>query len=250
MTEVETFRGARERVLRTIADACTRSRRSPADVTLVAVSKTVDLGRLRSAIAAGFDVFGENRVQELASKVADLGDGSEESPSTGRVEWHLVGPLQSNKVRAAVEAADVIESVDSVGLAQRLDRLVRDLGGLPPEGGVPRERRLPIYLQVNVDDDPAKFGFEVAELRAALESISGCLALEIAGLMTVGRLVADAEAARPTFVGLRRLSEDLRGKAPELGPGLSMGMSDDFAVAVEGGATVVRVGRAIFGARG
>ena len=143
----------------------------------------------------------------------------------------------------------MIESVDSVDLAQRLDRLAGELRAASDGGSAAAARRLPIYLQVNVDDDPAKFGFQAGELPAALETIAGCTSLEVAGLMTVGRLVASAEAARPTFVGLRRLSEDLRRRAPHLGPGLSMGMSDDFEVAIEEGATVVRVGRAIFGAR-
>jgi pyridoxal phosphate enzyme (YggS family) len=257
MTEIDELRAARERVLHRIAEACARSHRRPSDVTLVAVSKTVEVERLRAAIAAGFDVLGENRVQELVAKATALGgvsDGtSSSSPSpsssSGRVRWHLVGPLQSNKARRAVDVADVIESVDSVGLAQRLDRLVREARGAAGNGDLAASRRLPIYLQVNVDDDPAKFGFEVGELRAALDAIAGCTSLEVAGLMAVGRLVATAEAARPTFVALRHLAEDLRRSAPHLGPGLSMGMSDDFEVAIEEGATVVRVGRAIFGAR-
>jgi pyridoxal phosphate enzyme (YggS family) len=215
-----------------IAAACARSGRSAADVTLVAVSKTVSAGRLRAAVTAGLKVLGENRVQELLAKAAEVPGAT----------WHLVGPLQSNKARKAVEVAAVIESVDSVELGRRLDRLVREVRGLPV-------RRLPIYLQVNVDDDPSKFGFAPAELERTLDDLAGLEAVEIAGLMTIGKLVESAEAARPTFVGLRRLSERLRARSEVLGPGLSMGMTDDYPIAVEEGATIVRVGRAIFGER-
>ena len=153
--------------------------------------------------------------------------------------WHLVGHLQANKARTRARGASVIESVDSLELAQRLDRLL--------EGGVGAARS--VYLQVNVDDDPAKAGFAPEALRAVLPEIAGLPHLRLAGLMTVGRLAATPEAARPTFVALRRLSEALRAREPRLGPGLSMGMTDDFEVAVEEGATIVRVGRAIFGER-
>ena len=195
----------------------------------MAVSKTVPPEQLRSAVAAGLTTLGENRVQELAGKAAVL-------PG---VTWHLVGHLQANKARTALEVASVIESVDSLELAQRLDRLL--------EGGVGAARS--VYLQVNVDDDPAKAGFAPEALRAVLPEIAGLPHLHLAGLMTVGRLAATPEAARPTFVALRRLSEGLRASEPRLGPGLSMGMTDDFEVAVEEGATIVRVGRAIFGER-
>ncbi len=237
--DVAAFRRSRERVLGQIADACARSGRSPDDVLLVAVSKTVPAEQVRLAVGAGLTVLGENRVQELVAK----------APEVPGATWHLVGPLQSNKARRAVEVANVIESVDSVDLARRLDRIVREVRGLPAEGDVPPGSRLPVFLQVNVDDDPAKFGFQPDDLPAALEAMADLGALDLAGLMTIGRLVARAEDARPTFAGLRRLSEQLRTAAPALGPGLSMGMSEDFPVAVEEGATVVRVGRAIFGER-
>jgi len=237
--DIEAFRHARERVLGRIADACARSGRSPEDVTLVAVSKTVPSERVRAAVAAGFTVLGENRVQDLVAKGAEVPGAT----------WHLVGPLQSNKARRAVEMASVIQSVDSVDLAARLDRLVREVRGLPPEGAVPRDRRLQVFLQVNVDEDPAKFGFQPDELAATLASIADLAALDVVGLMTIGRLVDHPEAARPTFAGLRQLSEQLRLVSDVLGPGLSMGMSEDYPIAVEEGATVVRVGRGIFGER-
>jgi len=237
--EVAAFRAARARVLDDISDACARVGRAPDEVTLVAVSKTVAPERLAAAVEAGLTTLGENRVQELAAK----------APLFPGVHWHLVGPLQSNKARRAVELCEVIESVDSVELALRLDRIVGEVCGLPPGQEAPPERRLPVYLQVNVDEDPAKAGFRADELAAALGQLGQLTALRLAGLMTVGRLVSTPDAARPTFAGLRRLAERLRNSAPHLGPGLSMGMSEDFPIAIEEGATVVRVGRAIFGAR-
>jgi pyridoxal phosphate enzyme (YggS family) len=154
--------------------------------------------------------------------------------------WHLIGPLQSNKARRAMELFDVIETVDSLDLARRLDRVA---------GEVQPGRRLSVLLQVNVDADAAKSGFVGAELERDLAAILALPALSVDGLMTVGRLVDDPELARPTFVALRTLSERLRARHAGLGPHLSMGMTDDFEVAVEEGATLVRLGRAIFGAR-
>jgi len=152
--------------------------------------------------------------------------------------WHLVGHLQSNKARRAVVLFEVVHSVDSLDLARRLDRLAGEAG-----------RRLPVYVQVNVDVDPAKSGFRPEELSGALPALLDLPALEPLGLMTVGVLVDDPERARPTFRSLHDLSRGLRARDPRLGAGLSMGMSDDFEVAVEEGSTCVRVGRAIFGER-
>jgi PLP dependent protein len=227
--EVERLAAARERVLAAIAGACARSGRDPAEVTLVAVSKTVPAERLRAAVAAGLSVLGENRVQEAEAKVA-LVDGA---------TWHLIGPLQSNKARRAVDTFDVVEAVDSVALAERLDRLAGERGG----------GRLPVLLEVNVDADPSKSGFATDVLAGALGGILALPNLEVRGLMTIGRLVERAEEARPTFRALSELSGRLRAVDPRLGPGLSMGMSADYPVAVEEGATIVRVGQAIFGER-
>ncbi len=238
--EVERLRDARARVLERIAAAAMRAGRDPASVTLVAVSKTVPVERLRAAVAAGLDLLGENRVQETEAKV----------PLVPGARWHLIGPLQSNKARRAVTLFSAIESVDSVELATRLDRLVREARGLPTDGAVQPASRLPILLQVNVDADPGKAGLAPGDADAAVRAVTDLRALELAGLMTVGRLVADAEAARPTFAALRALSERLRAAGLALGPELSMGMSDDYPVAVEEGATIVRVGRALFGERG
>jgi pyridoxal phosphate enzyme (YggS family) len=199
-------------------------------VTALPVSKAVHVERLRAAQAAGLEVFGENRVQEAEGKVSRL-------PGA---RWQLVGHLQSNKVGRAIEIFDVLHSLDSLALGRRLDELMaRQTDG----------RRLPVYLQVNVDRDPSKEGFDPDELERELPELCALAGLEPLGLMTVGRLVARPEDARPTFSHLRRLAERLRGADSRLGSGLSMGMSDDFEVAVEEGATVVRIGRQIFGQR-
>ncbi len=200
--EVEAFSRAREAVLGTIAAAASRAGRDPATVSLVAVSKTVPARRVQAAVAGGLRLLGENRVQEGAAKIPEVEGAS----------WQLIGPLQSNKARRAVELFDVIESVHATGLAARLDAIVASSQGRAP---------LPVLLQVNVDGDPAKAGFTLPELEAAVE-------------------VLDA---------LRAAGEALRSRWPRLGPELSMGMSDDYGTAVEEGATIVRVGRAIFGER-
>jgi pyridoxal phosphate enzyme (YggS family) len=154
--------------------------------------------------------------------------------------WHLVGPLQSNKARRAIRLFDVIQTVDSIDLARRLDGIARET-----EAGSPQ----PVLLQVNVDRDPAKAGFDPDELDRLADVIGELGNLDVRGLMTVGRLVPQPDLARPTFVALRSCSERIRGRWPGLGPELSMGMTDDFEVAVEEGATIVRVGRALFGER-
>lgn len=228
--DVATFERSRSAVLARISAACEIAGRDPSEVTLVAVSKTVAVDRLRAAVQAGLTTLGENRVQEAADKVAALTD----------VVWHLIGPLQSNKARRAVELFDVIQSVDSVELGARLDRIA---------GEVRPGSALPILLQVNVDDDPAKVGFARADLPAVIEALAGCEALQLRGLMTIGRLVAEPEQARTTFRRLRETSETLREGGHPIGPDLSMGMSDDYVIAVEEGATIVRVGRALFGER-
>jgi pyridoxal phosphate enzyme (YggS family) len=225
---------ARAEILARIADAAARGGRSGAAVRVVAVSKTVDAARIAAAAEAGWEAFGENRVQERAAKADAL------EAAGIHAEWHLVGPLQSNKARRAVELFDVIESVDSVDLARRLDRIA---GELRPG------RPLPVLLQVNVDDDPAKAGFAPAELERALAPVLGLPNLRVDGLMTVGGRADRAADARPTFGALGTPGERLRRADPRLGPGLSMGMSGDYPVAVEEGATIVRIGQAIFGAR-
>ena len=226
------FASARAAILERIADAAAHTGAVPGAVRIVAVTKTVPVDRIRAAAEAGFDTFAENRVQERQAKAGELAGTS--------ASWHLVGPLQSNKARRAVELFDVIETVDSLELAERLDRIAAELRPGEP---------LPVLLQVNVDEDAAKAGFAPAALERDLPGILALPSLRVDGLMTVGRLVDVPELARPTFVGLRILSERLRAAHPGLGPELSMGMSEDYPVAVEEGATIVRIGRAIFGER-
>lgn len=199
-------------------------------MTLVAVSKTVPAARLQAAVVAGLNVLGENRVQEAEGK----------APQVPGATWHLVGPLQTNKARRALDLFETIETVHSVELAVRLDGLL----AARPDGG-----KRAVLLQVNVDVDPAKSGFLPDDLGRAVGGLEDLDRLEYRGLMTVGRLVDDPELARPAFVALRTLSERIRATWPRLGPELSMGMSDDFEVAVEEGATIVRIGRALFGER-
>jgi hypothetical protein len=229
-TGVTALRAARDAILERIAGACLRAGRDPSQVTLVAVSKTVPAERLRDAVDAGLTVLGENRVQEGEAKAADVPGAT----------WHLVGPLQSNKARRALEVFDVIESVDSLALAQRLDRIA---------GEIRPGTRFPVLVQVNVDLDPAKSGFLPSDAEEAMPALLALPNLRIGGLMTVGRLTGSATEARQTVRGLRELAERIRGRLPELGPDLSMGMTDDFEIAVEEGATIVRVGRALFGER-
>jgi len=228
--EIEAVARARATVEARITAAARRAGRDPRAVLLVAVSKTVPATRVRAAVAAGLHVLGENRVQEAVAKI----------PQVPGASWHLVGPLQGNKARRAVELFDMIQSLDSLALGNRLDRIA---GELRPG------RPMPVLLQVNVAGDPAKAGFSPATVAGALPVLSGLANLRLDGLMTIGRLVTDPQEARPTFAALRSLSERLRAAYPALGPALSMGMSDDFEVAVEEGATIVRVGRALFGER-
>ena len=229
-SDIQRLTAARADVLARIALACARAERDPTSVRLIAVSKTVPADRLRAAVAAGLDVLGENRVQE----------GEAKRPEVPGATWELLGPLQSNKARRALEAFERIQTVDSVGLAERLDRLA---------GEVRPGERYPVLLQVNVDEDPAKAGFAVDDLAAGLAAVLELPALRVEGLMTVGRFSADIGEQRATFRSLRELSASLRDRHAGLGPDLSMGMSDDFEVAIEEGATIVRVGRALFGDR-
>ena len=233
--EVRALESARAAVETRIVRACARANRDPSSVRLVAVSKTVDAARLRAAVAAGLMTLGENRVQEAEEK----------RPAVPGATWELVGPLQSNKARRALSTFERIQTVDSLGLAERLDRLAGE-----DRPGV----RYPVLLQVNVDDDPAKAGFAADAVAAALPSLLALPNLRLDGLMTVGRFGLDEDGSRATFRSLRSLGERLRAErpaagAPALGRELSMGMTDDFELAIEEGATIVRVGRALFGER-
>jgi len=206
-----------------IARAAERASRSPADITIVAVTKTVDSWLIQQALEAGIRHFGENMVQEGKSKIGQL-SVLQPSPT-----WHMVGHLQTNKAKAAIELFDMIQSVDSVRLAEELSRHA--------------QHHISILLQVNVSSETSKFGFSTAEIGSAVEKITRLPYVEIRGLMTIAPLVKDPEEVRSVFRQFRLLRDSLG-----LGH-LSMGMTDDFEVAIEEGATMVRIGRAIFGER-
>ncbi|MFP5343619.1 MAG: YggS family pyridoxal phosphate-dependent enzyme [Candidatus Limnocylindria bacterium] len=227
---VDALRRAHAEVRARIDAACARADRPVDAVTLVAVSKTVDPDRLRAAVEVGLTTLGENRVQE----------GERKRPEVPGATWHLIGPLQSNKAKRALGAFDLLETVTSVDLGARLDRLV-------PE--VRPGARFPVLVQVNVDRDPAKAGVLPDDAAAVVDGLAALPNLEVHGLMTIGRFGAAEDEARRTFRALRDLSTALRGRMAGLGPELSMGMSDDYEIAVEEGATIVRVGRALFGER-
>src|SRR5262245_18889702 len=214
-----------------MADAARRAGRREDAVLLVAVSKTVDAERVRAAIAAGVPALGENRVQEAREKIAVLGRP---------LPWHLIGHLQTNKVRDAVDCFDLIHSVDRLPLAEALSRRAAASG-----------RRVDALVQVNVGDEPQKGGFAPAELRPALEAIVKLEGLRVRGLMTIPPLPKDPEDSRPHYREMRKLLEAARGWGLDVElTELSMGMSGDFEVGIEEGVTIVRVGTAIFGHRG
>jgi pyridoxal phosphate enzyme (YggS family) len=218
-----------------IAGAARRASRDPGQVRVVAVSKTFPAARVLEAISAGVDRIGENRVQEASRKIPEV-----RAASDACIEWHFIGPLQRNKARRAVELFDVIESVDRASLARELAKAAHALG-----------RRPRILLQVNVDAEPQKAGIPPGELADLLETVDALPDLEPVGLMAIPRAVSDPEQVRPAFARLRELLDEVNvGRDPSLRLAeLSMGMSADFEVAVEEGATWVRVGSAIFGER-
>jgi pyridoxal phosphate enzyme (YggS family) len=215
-----------------IARAAERASRRPADVTLVAVSKTFPAEAVREAYAAGVRHFGENRVQEAEAKIEALSDERKKG-----LRWHLIGHLQSNKARRAQALFDVIQSVDSAALARRLERAASEEG-----------RRLRVLVQVDLAGEKSKFGVPAAELPELLEELRRLEGLSVEGLMVLPPYL-EAEAVRPYFRRLKTLRDEAAGAGLMDGSELSMGMSHDFETAVEEGATLVRVGTAIFGER-
>lgn len=215
------------RIRQRIAKAANRVGRDPGEIKLVAVSKTHPAEGLREAIAAGATVLGENKVQEAESKILEIGRGA--------AEWHLIGHLQSNKARKAVQLFDVIHSIDSVELATRLERICIEEG----------RDELPIFVHVDLAGEETKSGIAESELPDLVSYLQTCKCLKFNGLMVLPPFYDDPEATRPFFKRLREIRDKILP-----GGELSMGMSHDFEVAIEEGATVVRVGTAIFGSRG
>lgn len=217
-----------------ISNATRRAGRDPRDISLMAVTKTVDVARVREAYDSGVRLFGENRVQEFAEKAGAL-------RALPDFQCHMIGHLQSNKARTAVELFDGIDSIDSLRLARKISSAAEELG-----------KSLPVLIEINIAGETSKSGFTPGseELKELLESASN-LALSIRGLMAVPPFADDPEASRPHFRKLREIFEEIKASRS---PGtdmqvLSMGMSHDFEVAIEEGATCVRVGSAIFGER-
>lgn len=216
--------------------ACQEAGRPAGDVELIAVSKTVDATVVRQAIGLGLSHFGENRVQDATVKFSELGDSG--------IRLHLIGQLQTNKARAAARVAYLIESVDRLSLVEALER---DAAKLASSGNLAAGPCLPVLLQVNVAREEQKSGCAPEDAAAIVEAILAAPTLELRGLMTIAPLVPVSEEARLTFVALRELRDDLSSRYPEATLStLSMGMTNDFEVAIEEGSTSVRVGRAIF----
>jgi pyridoxal phosphate enzyme (YggS family) len=218
-----------ERVRGQITQAAAKAGRSANDVELVAITKTHPAEKVREAVDAGHTLFGESRVQEARTKIPEL-------PSNLR--WHFVGHLQKNKIRHALPLFELFHGVDSLALAQEMNRIAAE------EGMHPR-----ILLEINVAEEGSKFGFKTESLRAEMESLLTLPRLSIEGLMCIPPLADEAEPSRKYFVQLRELRDWLEKEFDLTLPHLSMGMTNDFPVAVEEGATLVRVGTAIFGER-
>ena len=217
-----------------IAQAAQRAGRQTDEVTLVAVSKTKPVELIKMAYALGLHNFGENRVQDALPKIAEF-----RHEGLAPVVWHMIGHLQRNKVNKVVGSFDSVQSVDDVQLAQALNRHAAELG-----------LRIPILLQVNISGEASKEGMAPEETFAVARQIITLPQLDVQGLMTVAPLVTDAGEVRPVFRRLRQLRDQLRQEVPQSAwQHLSMGMTDDYEIAIEEGATIVRVGRAIFGER-
>ena len=217
--------------LQSIRQAITRSAerggRDPGEVVLVAVTKTLPVERIREAIGLGLTKLGENRVQEALPKIEEIGPGD--------LDWHLIGHLQTNKVKFIEGRFRMVQSVDSVGLAEALDARLQS--------------PLDVLIEVNVAEEPQKTGALPADLAAVARAVNGAAHLRLRGLMTVAPMVADAEQVRPVFRELRSLRDTTSQQLGESLPVLSMGMTDDYPVAIEEGATMLRLGRALFGPR-
>ena len=212
-----------------IANACLKAGRDISSVELIAVSKTFPAEVIREAVENGQRVFGESRLQEAESKIDAL---------PGSLQWHFIGSVQRNKVRKILPRFEVIHAIDSTRLALYADEVARELGLFPK-----------VFLQLNIGGEETKGGFEPDEIREEIDGLLALERLEVLGLMCIPPPGPDAEASRPWFRRLRELRDALQERTGVPLPGLSMGMSDDFEVAIDEGATHVRVGSSIFGKR-
>lgn len=212
-----------------IEAACQRAQRDPSSVLLLPVSKGHSAEAVEAAAGLGLRIFGENKVQEAKVKIPQC---------SSRLQWHMIGHLQSNKARDAVQLFAMIQSVDSLELGLELEKWAERLS-----------KRVPVLLEVNVAGESTKFGFKPEALLTQIEEINALSRLELQGLMTIAPYSPSPERARPVFQKLRELREELSDRLGAPLPHLSMGMSGDFEVAVEEGATIVRIGTALFGPR-
>ena len=219
------------RVKKRMAEAAIRSGRRPDSVKLVGVTKTVEVDRIKEAVSAGLQIVGENYIQEARDKIREL-----ESP----VNWHFVGRLQTNKAKYAVRLFDLIQTVDSFRLAKELNRRTQPLG-----------RAIPILIQINLASETSKGGVNPTQCLSLIKQVSTLEYLQVRGLMTMPPFFHQPERARPYFAQLRKLSQEItEAQLPGIEMNeLSMGMSGDFETAIEEGATLIRVGTAIFGER-
>jgi pyridoxal phosphate enzyme (YggS family) len=212
-----------------IAAACARAGRDPASVTLLAVSKGMPPEIVREAAECGLTLFGESKVQEARAKIPRC---------PGRLRWQMIGHLQSNKCRDAVHFFEMVQSVDTLELAQEINKWSDK-----------QAKTMPILLEVNLAGESTKFGFKPDQVLAGLEAINALPKIEVHGLMTIAPWTPESEKVRPLFRQLRELKEECEEKLGAPLPHLSMGMSGDFEVAIEEGATMVRIGTSLFGAR-
>jgi len=214
-------------VRQVITSSAERAGRDPGEVVLVAVTKTLPVERIREAIGLGLRQFGENRVQEALPKIEEIGPAD--------LDWHLIGHLQTNKIKFIESRFRMVQSIDSVGLVEALDRRL--------------ESPLDVLIEVNVAEEPQKTGALPADLSAVARAVNGAQHLRLRGLMTVAPMVNDGEQVRPVFRELRSMRDTTSQQLGVPLPVLSMGMTDDYAIAIEEGATMLRLGRALFGPR-
>ena len=227
----------------TIVDACARVHRNPDEVTLVAVSKTKPVAAIMEALASGVRHFGENRVEEAADKISLVNQ-----QATVKPVWHMIGHIQSRKAKLVIPLFDMVHSIDTLKLAEKFSQLAGE-----------SQQTLPILIEVNISGEAAKYGFEASDWKrnAAVkdafwqefEALLELTNVNVRGLMTMAHFYDEMELTRPTFAGLAELREQLQSDFKVALPDLSMGMTNDYPVAIEEGATIVRIGRAIFGER-
>ena len=229
---METIKKKLEKINEKIKKAALKANRSPEDIKLVAVTKTATVEQVKEVISAGVKIIGENKVQEAKEKYQVL------SADIAEIEWHLVGHLQTNKVKYAIEIFDLIHSVDSIKLAEEIDKRSLQFGIMTN-----------ILVEVNVSGEETKYGIKPEEVEYFLKEISEFSRIKVRGLMTIAPIAEDKEEVRPYFRKLRELSEKIENKNIKnvKMDYLSMGMTDDFEVAIEEGANMVRIGRGIFG---